>query len=131
MVVDLEVGSATVLVGAEKYLVAEECIQIVKDLEDAATKGGPVVPRGLRIVASGVYPSLISALTKWHAWRKEGGDEIPKPSFLEFVELPEALWDVWSEVVYKLNPHWVSKPSAPTSEQEIETRKKAGSSTKE
>ena len=105
IIVDLVISSATVLIGAKKFRIAQSCEEAIGALDSATG----LVDTDFRIIALGVYPSMTAPVVEWKAALKASGESIPVPTLEAFVQLPEALWDAWSIAVYELNPHWIPK----------------------
>lgn len=96
--VKLAVSEATVLVGMKRTRLKMAGDKLEK--ERAEKEGNHDLDRLILRVT--IYPDLVAATTQVKG--------LPWPlDFETFLTLPEPLWAVWEEAVYKLNPHWVPK----------------------
>lgn len=93
--VQLTVSEATVLVGMRRTRLK---LAGDKAEKERAKDGGYDADRHL--LRATIYPDLIAATVEAQ------GLEWPL-EFEDFLGLPEQLWAVWEQAVYRLNPHWL------------------------
>lgn len=116
--VKLVVTEATVLSGMKRAVLAGFGLSYLKAHgygfgDDGGKKGVSYVELSAqRVIAQSVYPDLL-AVTK-----EAVGLDLDM-SVEEFMELPDGLTGVWSDLVYELNPLWL-----PRAEEETEAVKK-------
>ena len=85
--------------------------QMKKVVEDAQAAGHPYSPEAAYDLTL-IFPNLVASVTK-----AEGLNWPPTAD--EFLRMPEQLWDKWSTVARRLNPHWFPEARlAPTVEEE-------------
>jgi hypothetical protein len=113
-------GAADLRMGMRRSLLIEEQNALWDQLrEDLERQGNDQLEiTAISILRLNMFPSLIAAVTK-----QEGFDHWPI-SFDLFSKVPEELGVKWEEATFKLNPHWIFKPSPQTEEELEEIRKK-------
>jgi len=107
--VTLELGAATTLAGVRRALLQGRALAY---LDEGAAEAG-LAATARRIVVQYLYPDLLAAVVE-----AEGLD--PEMPVADFLALPEALTDLWQNLVYDLNPHWYPfrRPDEPEDEAE-------------
>jgi len=101
--VEITIRQATVLDGMKRAILEIEATAESLELDLVEEKHVGY----LRFMISEVYPSCLASVESI-----ENGEDAKKKlskdmSFDEFASLPDALFQQWQKVVYKLNPHWV------------------------
>lgn len=112
----ISIRQATVLDGMRRSILEVEAAADPLDLVEEKYIGY------LRFMVSEAYPTCMAAVEKF-----ENGENAEKKlskdmSFEDFANLPDALFQEWQKVAYRLNPHWVyRKPETKEGEEQEPT----------